>query len=62
MAEDDPVDDETLSRQDVGKCPDYNLEDPNRRLWVFTTARHVLNEHRKSKIWNTDLPPNTFFL
>lgn len=54
MAEDDPVDDETLSRQKVGKCLNYNLEDPNRRLWVFTTARHVLNEH-SSEIWNTKL-------
>ncbi|CAM9884816.1 unnamed protein product [Ectocarpus sp. 4 AP-2014] len=38
MAESGKVDDESLSKEAPTKCPNYNLEDPTRRIWVFTTA------------------------
>lgn len=41
MAESGKVDDESLSKEAPTKCPNYNVEDPTRRIWVFTTARSV---------------------
>ncbi|CAN0016766.1 unnamed protein product [Ectocarpus sp. 12 AP-2014] len=38
MAESGKVDDESLSKETPNKCPNYNVEDPTRRIWVFTTA------------------------
>ncbi|CAN0290232.1 unnamed protein product, partial [Ectocarpus sp. 6 AP-2014] len=38
MAESGKVDDESLSKEAPTKCPNYNVEDPTRRIWVFTTA------------------------
>lgn len=39
MAEDGNVDDESLRRETGSKCPNFNVEDPTRRIWIFTTAR-----------------------
>lgn len=39
MAEDGKVDDDSLAHDTGSKCPNQNLADPARRIWVFTTAR-----------------------
>eukprot|EP00903_Cladosiphon_okamuranus_P020106 g18463.t1 len=38
MAEGGKVDDRSLAHDNGSKCPNQNLADPARRIWVFTTA------------------------
>eukprot|EP00752_Nemacystus_decipiens_P001626 g1583.t1 len=38
MAEGGKVDDDSLAKDTGSKCPNQNLADPARRIWVFTTA------------------------
>lgn len=39
MAEGGKVDDDSLAKDTGSKCPNQNVADPARRIWVFTTAR-----------------------
>ena len=39
LAEDERADDEALRQETGSKCPNFNVEDPTRRIWIFTTAR-----------------------
>lgn len=41
LTEDGRLDDETLSKETGRRLPNMNIEDPSRRIWIFTTARCV---------------------
>lgn len=44
------LDDETLRKraQMAQPTPDMNIEDPTRRIWIFTTARYQSWRRRKT--------------